>query len=819
MLSERRSERWLRVSAGENATSWWGFRARGAWRRLSATALEGDPQAVALLSRAAREDGHPRRQAAGEVIAERWDTTRDPDLRQVVLDTGALAPHGLARLRTAALHERLSDLWPPEQADAVHELLSDPDPQIRHSVETACTTATGELSRALWRIASRPFEHTADGPASAPVPTDLPPLTSVLLRAAAAPPAEALAALWTAWLHSPDQRLLTALSAWQAPAPGEPERGASLVVLEPDVSRLTGPATRAALFRAAARTGHPLGDIARRKILAALTPELVEALCDEALSVPELVPLCVEKRLAPKDPVRRVVFFLLTGQLDQYRGMDPDGRLLELAYASAAPETRTRLQQAMRATGGLDLVRILVGSDRRARIPEMAEDELAYLARQLAARGEWPQLWNTVQDVAPSVGLGLMALFGDWAPRDEDGRRVFEMMRRADPESARRLVRGLQDWWPTVTRSSRIHFYGRVNDVSFAPDAPLLAIAGTQQVAGVVDLTRGQLIERYDCFHSSVGYVVHTGGGSFVGAERTNNSHASRRLVRCGDGGHQVLHKDGPITALTLRTTDGAFAAGTRGGRILLGAPDGTVEAVSVQKLGLNPQSDWPRAVTAHLESGRLAVLARELAVTDGTATKVVAHGDGGMIIGRAVFTGADSLVVASKRGTIQQLTRKGRKLVPGAVNAGMIRGLEALPGRGEVVLVDERGQIVVLDAQSLEQKWSSQPEKAWPAVTSAHLSPRGEFLAVGYDAGHTDLYDLRTWSLPSLIARPLVACVPADLGVVTGARAAPDLPAAAREYLELLHDLLEYRFRFDIEIGEIGDLATLSAGEYDISL
>ncbi|MFD2688927.1 hypothetical protein ACFS5L_29440 [Streptomyces phyllanthi] len=817
-MSERRARRWLRVSARGNATSWWGFRARGAWRRLSgAVLLEGDPQAVALLSGTARDGGHPRRKDAGEVIAERWHATGDPELRQVVLDTGALAPEGLARLRTAALHGRLADLWPAEQANAAHDLLLDPDPVVRDSAEATCAAATGQVARALWRIASRPFERPRADP---PVPADLPPLTSVLLRSPAPPPAGVLTALWASWLRSPDERLLTALSAWQAPAPREPERGASLVVLEPDASRLAGAATRDALFRAATRTRHPLGDMARRKILAALSPELVEALCDAALSDLALVPLCVEKRLAPKDPVRRVVFFLLTGQLDQYRGMDPDGRLLELAYASADRETRTLLQRAMRATGGLDLVRVLVGRDRRTRIPEMDEAELTYLARQLAARGEWPQLWSTVQDVAPSIGLGLMGLFGDWVPRDEDGRRVFEMMRRADPESGRRSVRGLTDWWPAISHSSRIQFHGRVNDVSFAPDAPLLAIAGTHQVAGVVDLTQGRLIERYDCFNSSVGYVVHTGGGSFVAGERTNNGQAPCRLVRCAGGGNKVLHREpGPLTALTLRTTDGAFAAGTRKGRILLGAPDGTVEVVPLQKLGLHPWRDWPRAVTAHLESGRLAVLARELAVTDGTAGEVLARGDGGMIIGRAVFTGPDSLVVASKRGTVQQLGRDGRRLVPGAVNAGMVRGLEALPGRDEVVLVDERGQILVLDARSLEQQWTSEPGKTWASVTSAHLSPKGEFLAIGYDEGYTDLYDLRTWTLPSLISRPLVACVPADLGVVAGARTARDLPAQAREYLGILHDLLEYRFRFDIEIGRTGDLAALSAGEYDISL
>ncbi|MEU2061253.1 hypothetical protein [Streptomyces sp. NPDC013455] len=824
-MSAWRAERRLRASARGDAASGWGFRARRAWRRLRAGALEdGDPRVVAVLARTAREDGHPRQQSAGEVLAERWAATRDPELRRLVRETGALAPHGLPRLLTAAVQGRLPQVWSWELADSVDQLLADPDPLVREGAEAACATATGKLSEALWRRAARTFTRSGQGPAGAHVPVDLPPLVSLLLRNPVPPEGRVLRVLWAAWLRVPDERLLTALSAWNTPAPpNEPERGASLVVLAPTTAGLTEPAARVALFAAAARTDHPVGDLARRKILAGLPPELAEALCDAALSDPALVPLCVEKRLAPRDPVRRVVFFLLTRQLEQYRGMDPDGRLLELAYAAATQETRLGLQQAMRATGGLDLMRVLVGSDPRSRIPELEEPELDYLSRQLAERGEWRRLWGMVQEVAPAAGLKLMGLFEDWVPRDEDGRRVFEMMRRADPRWTRGSLRGFGQWWPDVSRSSRIQFHGRVNDVSFAPDGPFLAIAGTDHVAGVVDLTQGRLVERYDCFRSSVGFIVHTGGGAFVAAERTNNGQAPCRLVRCTGGGGRVLYEEpGPFTALTLRGTDGSFAAGTRGGEILLGAPDGGVEAVCVQKLGLDPQRDWPRAVTAHLPSGRLAVLARELAVTNGSATELLAGGDGGMIVGRAVFTGSDSLVVASKRGTIQQLTCVGRTLVPGAVNAGLIRGLEALPGRGEVALVDERGRIVVLNARTLEQKWTSEPERHGATVTSAHLSPRGEFLAVGYDAGYTDLYDLRTWALPSLMTKPLVTSVPADLGVVAGAKAAPDLPPAARPVVDLLHALLEYRFRFDIELGDLGDpgeLAALTAGEYDISL
>ncbi|MGW1023470.1 hypothetical protein ACWD4J_07060 [Streptomyces sp. NPDC002577] len=823
VVGERRAERWLGASTQQEAGAWRRLRARRAWDRLCTAAERDDPHALALLCRTARDREHPRHQDAGQVIADCWAASRAPQLRQVVLESGALASGGRALLQTAALHGWLSDLWPAEQASEAEALLADPDPAIRSAAEETCATASGPLLEALWRtvvpyVVREPKSFQA---VSATMSSSS--LASVLLRNPQAPPAPALDQLWGAWLQSADEHVLTALSAWGRPARKKPERGQSLIVVEPDPRRLTeDPSFRAELFRAATRTDHPLGDLARQVIFAALTPDLVEVLCDAALADRALVTFCAEHRLAPKDPVRRVLFFLLTEQLDQYRGMDPDGRLLELAYASADQETRSRLQKAMRTAGGLDLARVLVGSDRRTRIPEMSEGELSYLARQLADRGEWPQLWALVQDVALTTGLGLMRLFEGWTPRDEDSRRVFELMRQADPAEVRAAAAGLRKTWPLMQRQSRVRFDGRVNSVSFAPDAPLLAVAGTKQVAGVIDLSQGRLAERYDGFNSSVGHILHTGKGCFVAAERSNTNLSANRVLWCSGGSTKVLHQErGPVTSLALRGADGSFAAGTRQGALLLGTPGGEVEQVPVKKLGLDPKRDWPRAVTAHLASGRLAVLARGLVLTDSTARKVLARGEAGTITGHAVFTGPDTLVVASKGGTIQRVRRQGHKLVPGVHNAAWLFGLEALPERNEVLVVERTGRRVVLGATDLELRWESETSKQAAAqllkATSAHLSPRGEFLAVGYDGGYTDLYDLRAWNLPALINRPLVSCVPADLGVAAAARSSGgELEKASRTFLDLMHGLLEYRFRFDIEIG---DVSTLTAGEYDISL
>jgi hypothetical protein len=78
----------------------------------------------------------------------------------------------------------------------------------------------------------------------------------------------------------------------------------------------------------------------------------------------------------------------------------------------------------------------------------------------------------------------------------------------------------LQEHHLTALHQTRIRFRGRVNDVSFAPDEPSLAVAGGNRVAAIIDLNRGCLAERYGGFRSSIGHVLHVGGGAFIAGER-----------------------------------------------------------------------------------------------------------------------------------------------------------------------------------------------------------------------------------------------------------------------------------------------------------
>ncbi|MFV2176423.1 hypothetical protein ACFHW2_02705 [Actinomadura sp. LOL_016] len=222
--------------------------------------------------------------------------------------------------------------------------------------------------------------------------------------------------------------------------PGTPLRDALLDNPAPPAVRALDPLWDE-LIDALSLGDRPLRVIAARTILRFRDGDLVEEICAHALDRPETARFCAEHGLAPADPPRRAVFFLLTGRPEQYRALDPDGSLLALAYAAAPKPERARLREAMAEAGDLGLVGVIAGGDRRTRLA----------------------------DVSDAVRVGPT---------------------RAGPEPAK------------VGPQARFRFRGQIGDLSFSPDGRFLAVASTGGGAGagvaVLDLATGRLAERHD---------------------------------------------------------------------------------------------------------------------------------------------------------------------------------------------------------------------------------------------------------------------------------------------------------------------------------
>ena len=792
--TERRARRLASWSARPGPLGRWVER-----RLFTTAAVDGVPAARDAVVRVAETPGHRLRDRARRYVALWWAESRDPRLRETVLAARCVAPAVPERLVTLALLGELATGWEPEDADRARSLLSDDDPAVRENTAAFCRDASDPMLRTLWYV------DTASGS----------PLQNALLANDTPPPQTVLDVLWADWLEKASQPLWDSLVRWGRPARGGQRQALSTIALGAE-GVLMDPRLRRALIEAmsARFTTHPLRAIAERTFFDLDDRSLVEELCAAATDDGALAGFCEQHALAPEDPMRRVVFFLLTRQTDQVSALDPDGSMLSLAYLAADEADRKRIRDTMLA-GELDLVRVIAGQDRRARLAEMSPDEMRYLARHLRTRERWAELWALARDLPLELGVEALRLCDGWAPSGDDERRLFEMYRETAPYMVKAAEQYLRDNWRVLVRQVR-PLSGRVNDVSFAPGGTELAVAGASGAIGVFDLRTGEVVRRYDGLGSPVRSVLHTGDDALVAALRVGGDQLTGRVLLCADGSARELASvPRSVTSLAPVGTGGRFVAGTMCGKLLLGGLHGPMDEHPVTAFGL-AEGDWTRALAAHRPSGRVAVLGRSLCLAEpenGWAVTVPAERQ----VVHAGFTDADTLVCADRRGVVtswERLSTGWRKAA--LARFSPLAELGVLPVSGVPVAIERDGDLCLLDPATLAVTHRRPPPPSLERITGLVVSPKGEFVAVGDEAGHVTVLDVRLREVPDLLLRRQAGLVPRQLDAVGAALAEHRGGENVAKPLRLLHACLEHRFRFDVEIGAA---VRLAPGDYEISL
>ncbi|WP_217168918.1 hypothetical protein [Streptomyces sp. AC512_CC834] len=368
------------------------------------------------------------------------------------------------------------------------------------------------------------------------------PLVTELLADAAQVPDLLVDAAWRDWLAEPGTGVWWLLARWNRAATTT-ESGRVRFLSRLALSEDGGAVDARLLADAAVRFDHPIGERARARLLVLNDPEAVDLYCAAALESPQAAAFCAGHHLAPGDEVRRAVFFVRTGQQEQYRALDPDGTLLALGYRSASTEERAVLRTAITALGDIDTLQVLAGQrSRHEDVASLDRQERAYLIQQLTERGDWDRLWRVALPLPLTEAVGTVGAFGAWRPAGEDDRRVFDALRAADPQTGDGRVYALSG---APVSSLAPHTRIRLDELDqrlrgiaalgFAPDGTQLALAGPVHVgtegdghvpsgepvawAGIVDLGSGTLSRLHCDFTYPLGSVVHLGSDTMVVAE------------------------------------------------------------------------------------------------------------------------------------------------------------------------------------------------------------------------------------------------------------------------------------------------------------
>ncbi|MGW0824425.1 hypothetical protein [Streptomyces sp. NPDC002845] len=655
---------------------------------------------------------------------------------------------------------------------------------------------------------------------------------------------------WRDWLDAHEDELWSLLRHWnRAPTASEPQvRFLSRLALD-DGDGCGGTVDARMLADAAARFDHPIGERARALLLTLSDSAAVDLFCRTALESPEAAAFCAGHHLAPADQVQRAVFFVRTGQLEQYRALDPDGSLLALGYRGACAEERLALRTAMSGLGILDVLRVLAGQgSQQADFTSFAEHERAYLVEQLADRRDWDRLWSLTLLMPLPEAVRAADEFGDWRPSGEDERRVFEALRAADSNAVTRFVDALAGTgslnsiprtriWPTDPDEESI----AVHALDFAPDGTQLAFAGrgTGHCAGIVDLAGLTLVWLEDDLPHPAQWIAHLGSDTMIVVARGQIHYADETGTRAldtapsdgrgveriaGDRAFIVPARNLELTgewAMFVGDSDGPFTdSGIPLGRRLV-VPRGS--AVDAQGRLIAVVGENSNIVVADIADSAVNKLIRPEATGYGMQQVAISPSafvcgtvDGGLHVWHEPLTTSQAPITTrpwTYRTSPIHLAWSHALDRFLAVTGTHLQLLDVPPTRDTPMPDDPVSEQVPLLADT-------------PRATArcARVSPRGDLLAVGdLEEGTVDIYVLTALTLRPFIADPMGVMSHKDLTKVVAVMEHPVLNEMSRQALGLLRTCLEHRLRHDVGIGEaagsVRSAGSAVAGDYEIEL
>lgn len=189
--------------------------------------------------------------------------------------------------------------------------------------------------------------------------------------------------------------------------------------------------------------------------------------------------------LPTRDPDRAMLLFV-THRWDHYAELDPEGWLLAAGYASASLPAQARLREVARGSGHADLLRMLLGGDRKGRLRALVEAETSELVSDLIASDRQSEVWRLVRELPFRRGVAAAAALqaSGWTPKAVRDRQVFRQLTglagdgRSTPSSLPALlcVSEIADaetnsWRSYTTPSS-----------SLAPDGMTVAVVGDHEI-------------------------------------------------------------------------------------------------------------------------------------------------------------------------------------------------------------------------------------------------------------------------------------------------------------------------------------------------
>jgi len=634
----------------------------------------------------------------------------------------------------------------------------------------------------------------------------------------------AVNALCAAWLEKRTPTLESAVvqSRYVASQPPRLRLYSALKAGRVDVAEKTRPDGVTVLLEASGDADAEIRARAEAALRALRAPEAREALCRAVIERdhPLARQICDEMGYRPALPEQRALFFFITGQWDAYETLDFDQRLLNAVYETSSAELRQRILRKVQQAGRTSFLNIVTGTDDRVRAARMTSIEAEMLVRVLSNNAEWERLWGLAQVLALPQSVEIVRKLSreHWQPAGALEQEIFTALARLSGSEMLYTGAELAEELPPAVRRALLRVHGRVNGISFAPNAPHLAIGSSGRRVAVWNYQTASMERVWKDFAHSIGEVAHTPGGLLLCSERSTGEEGCAVYALEGQQPAVVGSHFGTVTVLEALDEHSLFSAG-RDGRAVVWNIAGR-SLMRERRL-----SDWPRAGCISPDRARVMLLHDRIeTLSTASLEPLPEHSIGRLpqsnrsVLRCAALLPGDGQILAGQfNGQVIHYYYNGGNRARAKVlttHPKPVENVLLLPGRSIAATAGAEGEVRLFALPALQPAGSIHASDGG-RLTSLHSSPDGAFLATGSNQSSLALWDLRVQDIPALFNTPAGSIVPSQMALInTLAGYTESLPEPVINTLRYLQTLLQHRFRYDIEVS---DVATIQVGEFDV--
>jgi WD40 repeat protein len=342
-----------------------------------------------------------------------------------------------------------------------------------------------------------------------------------------------------------------------------------------------------------------------------------------------------------------------------------------------------------------------------------------------------------------------------------------------------------------------------------------LALGASRRKVVLWDFQKAVVEQVLEGFNHSIGEVAYTRQGVLLAGERTVNDETSCAVYACRDGKpYPALSKVNSITAIEPVGETQALVALRNFSVALLELAD------APKRIGSARFKFWPRSACVSLNQQYAALVHHGVTIVNlpsleiaaqSTAWQRVAHCAAFLPDGRGIAVGmynGDVVLLREKRLRVEKSS-----LVR---HTGWVEGLATLNKHSYLISAGADGVIQLTDWN--ERRVAFTGGEIGAPITSLHISPDENFMAIGYSDASLSLWDLRAADLPGILEQPFAQATHLQLAALNALAESGKLALQPPEQmaLQFARLALQFRFRFDIELELPPEI---KAGEYDIEI